>query len=260
MHPVGRLIPSVFVLLGYATAVTGAEAAEVRIGVAANFVATLEQMAGPFERRYGHRMVISSGSTGKLYAQISNGAPYDLFLAADRARPERLEAEGEGVPGTRFTYALGRIVLWSKQPHQQGDSSAVLTRGQFRRLAIANPLTAPYGLAAQQVMQQLGVWELLQPKLVRGENIAQTFQFVASGNAELGFIAPAQLRARGEPIGTAWEIPAKLHRPIEQQALLLRGARQPQAAQAFLTFLRSDEVHGILQRFGYDVPPVETAE
>lgn len=231
-----------------------ASAATVRIGVASNFAAVLEVLKEDFQNRTGHRLVLSAGSTGKLFTQVKNGAPLDLILAADVERPRRLEDEGDAVPGSRFTYAAGRIVLWSSRPGVVDSEGNVLRKGRFRRLAIANPVTAPYGLAAQQVLQKLGVWQALQPRLVRGENITQTFQFVASGNAEMGFVALAQLRARGELGGSAWEVPETHHRPIEQQAVMLRRAQDPDAAKAFLGYLRENSARKILQRFGYRVP------
>lgn len=241
-------------LLAALCGAAGAGAATIRIGVATNFATTLAALAEPFEDRSGHRVVVSSASTGKLYAQIKNGAPFDLFLAADVARPKRLEEEGEGVPGTRFTYAIGRIVLWSRRSQLVDAGGETLGRGDFNRLAIANPATAPYGLAARQALQRMGLWETLQPRLVRGENIAQTFQFVASGNAELGFVALSQLRARSEFGGSSWKVPASLYEPIEQQAILLRGARQSAAARELIDYLRTAETRDILTRFGYGVP------
>lgn len=238
------------VLLGGQRGVT---AAEIRVGVAANFTSTLSALAQGFERRTGHHVILSSGSTGKLYAQIKQGAPFDLFFAADEARPRRLEREGDGVVGTRFTYATGRIVLWSPDPGRVDGTAKVLSMGTFTRLAIANPATAPYGAAAQQALEKLGLWKALQSRLVRGENIAQTFQFVASGNAELGFVALSQLRSKKGMGGSLWEVPETDYQPIAQQVILLRHARAPQAARQLLEYLHSPEALKVLQRFGYGV-------
>lgn len=228
-----------------------AAAAKIRVGVAANFAGTLKLLAKGFERHSEHRVVISSGSTGKLYAQIKNGAPFDIFFAADVERPRRLEQEGEGVPGTRFTYAIGRIVLWSRRPDQVDAAGKILATDGFNKLAIANPATAPYGLAARQTLEQLGLWKALQARLVRGENIAQTFQFVASGNADLGFVALTQLRTKSGLGGSSWAVPTDLYEPIAQQAILLRRAREPAAANELLAYLRKAEAREILTQVGY---------
>ncbi|GAB4357217.1 MAG: molybdate ABC transporter substrate-binding protein [Gammaproteobacteria bacterium] len=234
--------------------VNSAVASILRIGVAANFAPVLQEMAEAFQQDTGHRVVLSSGSTGKLYAQIKHGAPYDLLFAADVERPQRLEAEGEGVPGTRFTYARGRLALWSRQPGRVDKEGRVLLDKTVRRIALANPQTAPYGAAAQQVLERLGVWGRLHTRLVRGENIAQTYQFVASGNAEMGFVALSQLRAKGVLGGSAWEVPESFHQPIEQQAILLKRAADKDAARAFLDFVRGERARQILRRYGYEEP------
>ncbi len=250
--------PGLISLLTVALALTSVSsvtrAAEIRVGVASNFASTLAVLAERFEQQSGHRILLSSGSTGKLYAQIKHGAPFDLFFAADLERPQRLEKEGDGVPGTRFTYAIGRIALWSRDPDLVDETGSALNTGSFRKLAIANPATAPYGLAAKQTLERLGVWQALQPKLVSGENIAQTYQFVASGNADLGFVALPQLLSKKSANGSMWEVPTTYYRPIEQQALLLRKSRQPAAAKAFLAYIRGEGTREILSRFGYAVP------
>lgn len=225
--------------------------AEIRVGVASNFAGALVELAEDFRSRTGHHVLISAGSTGKLFAQIKNGAPFDVYLAADRERPQRLEEEGEGVAGTRFTYAIGRLVLWSSRPHLVDGEGKVLTTAGFKRLAIANPDTAPYGRAARQVLEALGQWDRLQPRLVRGENIAQTFQFVASGNAELGLVALAQTRSLKNEMGSAWLVPPSLYDPIEQQAVLLRSAREPEAALELFDYLRSSTARQYLEHAGY---------
>jgi molybdate transport system substrate-binding protein len=192
------------------------------------------------------------GSTGKHYAQIRNGAPFDAFFAADRRRPELLEEEGVALPGTRFTYALGKIVLWSPERGVVDPEARVLERGEFRHLAIANPKLAPYGKAAEEVLQARGVWARLRGRLVRGENVGQAFQFVKSGNAELGFVAYSQLKRANQPIeGSLWNVPRALYTPIEQQAVLLKDSV---AARGFLSFVRSDEALTIIGDYGYQTP------
>ena len=229
-------------------------AAQIRVAVAANFTTTLQRLGAQFEAQTGQRdqVLISSASTGKHFAQISNGAAFDIFLAADAEHPELLEERGFGVPGSRFAYAEGRLVLWVPQADPQGDPRDYLTAGRFRRLAIANPRLAPYGLAAQRVLETWRLWDVLQDKLVSGESVAQTLQFVATGNAQAGFVALAQVRGANLPPGGArWLIPTELYAPISQHALLLRPGR---AAEAFMDYLRSDAAARILREAGYGVP------
>jgi molybdate transport system substrate-binding protein len=224
-------------------------AEDVRVAGAANFAAPLQVLGEAFTRQSGHRVVASVGSTGKFYAQIRHGAPFDVLLSADGETPRRLEEERAAVAGTRFTYALGRLVLWSAADNIVDARGEVLRTARFRKLAIANPKLAPYGAAAQQAMTKLGVWSALQERLVQGENIAQTFQFVASGNAELGFVALSQLA--GERKGSRWLVPAELHAPIRQDAVLLK---QGPAARAFLDFLRSATARERIRAYGYELP------
>jgi molybdate transport system substrate-binding protein len=229
-----------------------AAADEIRVAVASNFSETLQVIAARFEQASGHRVILLTGSTGKHYAQIRNGAPFDLFFAADAARPQRLEAEGAAVSGSRFTYAEGRLLLWSPDPDLVDAEAAVLRSGSFRHLAIANPKLAPYGKAAREVLTAMGLWDALQDRMVRGENIGQTFQFVASGNAELGFVAASQVLRPGQGVpGSLWEVPRALYSPIEQQAVLLRDSP---AGRALLAFLRSGEIRELIRRSGYDTP------
>jgi len=231
-------------------------AGEVTAAVASNFATAINQLAPGFERVTGHKLVASFGATGKLYAQIRNGAPFDVLLAADDDHPKRLEAEGVAVAGTRFTYAIGRLALWSPDPHRVDANGAVLRDGRFAHLAVANAKTAPYGAAAEQVMRRLGVWDRLEPRLVRGENIAQTFQFVITGNAELGFVALAQVRALPPARrGSHWLVPAELHEPLRQEAVLLRRGADKAAARALLDYLRASDVKSIIQNLGYATPP-----
>lgn len=224
--------------------------APLRIAVASNFTGATEALVAAYRRGGGDSVAVSSGSTGMLYTQVTNGAPFDLFLAADTDRPARLETEHRAVPGSRITYAVGRLVLWSPDPGLVDSTGAVLTGARFRHLAIANPILAPYGAAARAVLERLGLWQRLQPRLVTGENIAQAWQFVRSGNAELGFVALAQVMAADDH-GSRWLVPDSLHPPIAQQAVMLR---ETPAARAFLTFLRSDTARAILRQNGYDLP------
>ncbi|MBY6033821.1 molybdate ABC transporter substrate-binding protein [Marinobacter daepoensis] len=227
-------------------------AGEVSVAVAANFTDTTRTLASHFEQETGHTVSASFGSTGKLYAQIKNGAPFDVFMAADIRRPERIEQEGDGVASSRFTYARGKLALWSPKPEAFDSAPHYLTEQTFARLAIANPKTAPYGLAAQQALEQMNLWSSLQPKLVRGDSIAQTFQFVASGNAQAGFVALSQVKAWPEEKGTLWPVPQNYYQPIDQQAILLNRASNNDAAKAWLAFLKSPAALSIIQDYGYD--------
>ncbi|WP_413468751.1 molybdate ABC transporter substrate-binding protein [Marinobacter sp.] len=231
-----------------------AQAGETVVAVAANFTDTARELAQMFEARTDHQVTLSFGSTGKLYAQIANGAPFDVFLAGDAERPELAVSAGLAVAGTRFTYAEGKLVLWSLEPALVEQGRRYLAEASPERLAIANPVTAPYGLAAQQVMQRLGVWQRLEPRLVRGESIAQTFQFVATANAEAGFVALAQLRGWSGAMGSAWEVPQALYDPVVQQAVLLNRGRDNDAARAWLAFLREAEAVAVIESYGYGVP------
>ncbi|WP_227818132.1 molybdate ABC transporter substrate-binding protein [Nitrogeniibacter aestuarii] len=232
-----------------------ANAGEVSVAVAANFTAPMQEIAAAFEQATGHQAKVSYGSTGKLYAQIVHGGPYEVFLAADADRPEKLETEGIGVSGQRFTYAIGRLVLWSPEPDRVDPAGAVLATGDFRHLAIANPKTAPYGAAAMEVIAAKGLGATLEPRLVRGENISQTWQFVATGNAELGFVAASQLFKDGKPLGgSRWDVPTDLYTPIRQDAVLLKKGEANPAATALVDFLRSDAALGIIKSYGYATP------
>lgn len=231
-----------------------AQAAEVNVAVAANFTAPMQKIAAAFEQDTGHKAILSFGSSGKFFAQIKNGAPFQVLLSADDQTPARLEREGQGVLGTRFTYAIGKLVLWSRQPALVDDKGDVLRTGRFNRVAVADPKLAPYGAAAVQVLSGLGLMSSLAPKFVQGENIAQTYQFVATGNAEIGFVALSQVFADGKLTqGSAWMIPAKLHAPIRQDAVLLGPGKDNAAAAALMAYLRSDKVRAVIRSFGYDV-------
>ncbi|HEU5072847.1 MAG TPA: molybdate ABC transporter substrate-binding protein [Polyangiaceae bacterium] len=220
----------------------------VRIAVASNFAGPAAQLARAFEKRHpGARVELSSGASGKLFAQIVNGAPFDIFLSADGERPRKLEAEGHAVAGSRVHYALGRLVLVGPGMKAATDGPSVLRKGEFEHLAIANPETAPYGLAAQQVLTKLGLWETLGPRLVRGENITQAYQFVTSGGAELGFVALALVL---EHEGPRWDVPPGLHEPIRQDAVLLTRAKLP-LANDFMAFLKSAAAKTMIRAAGY---------
>lgn len=226
---------------------------QINVAVASNFVTTLRKLAVSFEQTSDHKLRISSASTGKLYAQISHGAPFDLFLAADEARPARLVSEGKAVADSRFTYALGQLVFWSPSGAATSDGEALLRSGNMKRLAIANPKTAPYGIAAQMVLTEMNLWPNSSLQLVRGENVGQTFQFITTGAVDGGFIALAQITGSKQWDGLIWQIPDSYYSPIRQQVVLLNGAADKAAAQAFLAFLRSDPAKTIIRQNGYAI-------
>ncbi len=229
-----------------------AGADEIRVAAASNFTEAIEAIAERFEADTGHKVLLAFGSTGKHYAQIKNGAPFDAFFAADVERPELLEKEGVALPASRFTYALGQVVLWSPKKEYVDAEGCVLKTGGFRYLALANPKLAPYGKAAEQVLQQLGLRDSLKGRMVYGENIGQTFQFVNSGNAELGFVAYSQLKSSRNPVeGSMWMPPQSFGASIEQQAVLLKNN---EAARAFFSFMKSDEARAIIRNYGYETP------
>jgi molybdate transport system substrate-binding protein len=227
----------------------------INVAVAANFVSTFKALKSTFEHTSGHTLRVSSGSSGRFYAQIKNGAPFDVFFSADQTTPARLEVEELAVAGSRFTYAVGALALWSANPDLVVDGAQVLRRGEFNKLALANPRLAPYGAAAIDVLTHLGLREATMSQWVQGENIAQTYQFVSTGNADLGFVALSQISAQGQSEqGSAWRIPAELHQPILQDAVLLRRGQTSQAAQALLHFMRSSEARAIIEANGYAWP------
>ena len=229
-------------------------AGEVSVAVAANFSAPMQRIAQAFEQETGHKAVLAFGGTGSFHAQIRNGAPFQVLLAADDETPLKLETEGLGVPGSRFTYATGRLVLWSRQPGLVDDKGEVLRSGKFQRLAIANPKLAPYGAAAVETLTRLGILAELQPRIVQGDNIGQTYQFVASENAQLGFVALSQVHADGRiSQGSGWLVPASLHQPIRQDAVLLKAGQGNPAASALLTFLRGDKARAVIRSYGYEI-------
>lgn len=227
-------------------------AGEVHVAVAANFAAPMARIGQAFTAATGHTLQLSSGSTGKFFAQIVAGAPFEVLLAADEATPKKLVDAGHAVADSRFTYAAGRLVLWSATPGVVDAQGAVLGSGRFTHVAIANPKLAPYGRAAMQVLRARGLAEALAPRLVTGESVAQAFQFVATGNADLGFVALSQLRLPGKTqAGSAWLVPESLHEPILQDAVLLKAGEGNPAALALLAYLRSAPARAVMHAFGY---------
>jgi molybdate transport system substrate-binding protein len=230
-----------------------AQADEVQVAVAANFTAPMKLIAADFEKDTGHKAVLTFGATGKFYAQITNGAPFEVFLAADDETPAKLEKEGVAVNGSRFTYATGKLVLWSVQPGMVDAQGEVLKKGGFKKIAIAAPRLAPYGAAAVETMTKLGLQAALEPRLVQGESIGQTFSFISTGNAELGFIALSQVYEGGKiKSGSAWIVPENLHSPIRQDAVLLAKAKDNQAAAQLMAFLKTDKARAVIRSFGYE--------
>ena len=231
---------------------TVALAETVHVAVAANFVEPLKNISGQFEQATGHKVMITGGSTGKIYAQIKNGAPYDLFLAADAKTPARLEQENAIVPGSRFTYAIGKLALWSAKPDYVDQHGEILKKQSFNHIAIAAPKLAPYGLAAMQTLEKMGLDKTLQPQIVQGENIGQTYQFIASGNAELGFVALSQIYKDGKlKNGSAWIVDTSYYQPILQDAVMLERAKNNVAATELMHYLKSDVAHKVLRSYGY---------
>jgi molybdate transport system substrate-binding protein len=229
-------------------AASASHAGQTNVAVAANFTDAAKEIAAAFKAETGHEAILSFGATGLLYTQITQGAPFEVFLSADAAHPARATESGLAAPGSTFTYAIGRIVLWSASPDLV-KGAETLKEGRFQKIALADPATAPYGAAAVEAMMALGVHDALQPKFVQGKNIAQTYQFVETGNAELGFVALAQVIMAGK--GSRWDVPADLYSPINQDAVLLKKGDTKAAAVAFLDFLKSPEGKAIIAKYGY---------
>jgi len=225
---------------------------EVQVAVAANFTAPMQKIAPAFEKATGHKVVASYGATGKFYAQIKNGAPFEILLAADDETPTRLGKEG-AVAASQFTYAIGKLVLWSAKPAIVDANGEVLKKAGFDHIAVANPKLAPYGVAAMETLKALGVQDALQPKIVMAENIAQTYQFVSTGNAILGFVALSQVLKDGKIEGSAWVVPAKLYSPIRQDAIILEKGKGKPAAEALMKFLKGDQAKAVIKSYGYDL-------
>ena len=225
---------------------------EVQVAVAANFTAPMQKIAADFEKDTGHKAQLAFGATGKFYAQIKNGAPFEILLSADDTTPEKLEKEGAGVANSRFTYAIGTLVLWSPKAGFVDDKGEILSKGEFKHVSIANPKLAPYGQAAIEALTALKLLDAVQPKFVQGENIAQTHQFVATGNAELGFVALSQVMKDGKIAeGSGWIVPSSLHQPIRQDAVLLENGKGKPAALALMTYLRGDKAKAVIKSYGY---------
>lgn len=225
---------------------------EVQVAVAANFTAPVQAIAKAFEKDTGHKLVASYGATGQFYTQIKNGAPFEVFLAADDSTPAKLESEGEIVKGSRFTYAIGTLALWSAKEGYVDDQGAVLKANHYQHLAIASPKAAPYGLAATQVLDRMGLTEQTQGKIVEGQNITQAWQFVSTGNAELGFVALSQVYKDGKiTSGSAWIVPASLYSPIRQDAVILNKGKDNMAAKALMDYLKGPQAAAIIKSYGY---------
>jgi molybdate transport system substrate-binding protein len=249
MQPLRRLTAA----LALSTAATLACAYQAQIAVAANFTAPMKAIIAAFEEDTGHEVKASYGSTGKLYAQIKNGAPFEALLAADQKRPMLLEEEGVAVPGSRFTYAIGALVLWSADTDLVEDGPALLKARDFNKLSIANPKLAPYGEASMQTMEALGVKEALELKLVMGENIAQTYQFVDTGNADVGFVALSQVMQGGEITkGSGWVVPGDMHAPIRQDAVILESGKDNPAVTELFAYLKGEKAQAVIRDFGYE--------
>ncbi|NBG92715.1 molybdate ABC transporter substrate-binding protein [Pseudomonas sp. 9.1(2019)] len=235
-------------------AVTGVQADEVQVAVAANFTAPIQAIASDFEKDTGHKLIAAYGATGQFYTQIKNGAPFEVFLAADDSTPEKLEKEGDIVPGSRFTYAIGTLALWSAKDGYVDDAGKVLEKNQFKHLSIANPKAAPYGLAATQVLAKQGLTDKVKDKIVEGQNITQAYQFVSTGNAELGFVALSQIFKDGKVShGSAWIIPETMHDPIKQDAVILKKGENNPAAKALTEYLKGPKAEAIIKSYGYQL-------
>ena len=252
--PARPLIPNVLAALMGCFAFATAQADEVQVAVAANFTAPIQAIASDFEKDTGHKLIAAYGATGQFYTQIKNGAPFEVFLAADDSTPEKLEKEGEIVPGSRFTYAIGTLALWSAKDGYVDDAGKVLEENTFKHLSIANPKAAPYGLAATQVLAKMGLSDKVRDKIVEGQNITQAYQFVSTGNAELGFVALSQIYKDGKvSSGSAWIIPEAMHDPIKQDAVILKkGANNP-AAKALADYLKGPKAAAIIKSYGYQL-------
>lgn len=247
---ISRLLSALFAL-GISAAV---HADEVQVAVAANFTAPSKAIAESFAKDTGHKAVLVFGATGKFYAQIKNGAPFEVLLAADDTTPAKLVGEGAAVAGSNFTYATGRLVLWSAKPAIVDDKGEVLKKGGFDHVSIANPKLAPYGAAAVEALTALKLLDAIQPKFVQAENIAQAHQFIATGNALIGFVALSQVMKDGKiSEGSAWIVPANLHQPIKQDAVILNNGKGKAAADAWMKYLKGDKARAVIKSYGYEI-------
>jgi molybdate transport system substrate-binding protein len=230
-------------------------AGEVSVAVASNFAAPMERLLPLFQKDSGHTVKVSTGASGKLYAQIRSGAAFDVFLSADEEMPKQLMIDGLATGGSRFVYATGSLVLWSNLPDLVDENGAVLNKGNFNMLAIANPRYSPYGVAAKETLTKLTMWNSIQEKLTKGENVTQAYQLAATEKADLALIALSQVMRDGKVTsGSWWIVPPEMHKPILQNAVLLSKAKDPAAAKAFLAFLKSEKARGVMRGFGYEVP------
>ena len=235
-------------------AMNSAFADEVQVAVAANFTAPIQAIAKDFEADTGHKLVAAYGATGQFYTQIKNGAPFEVFLAADDTTPAKLEQEGDTVKDSRFTYAVGTLALWSAKDGYVDDKGEVLKKNAYQHLSIANPKAAPYGLAATQVLGKLGLTETTKDKIVEGQNITQAYQFISTGNAELGFVALSQIYKDGKVTsGSAWIVPANLYEPIKQDAVILNKGKDNAAAKALVEYLKGPKAAAVIKSYGYQL-------
>ena len=233
-----------------------ARAEDVNIAVAANFTAPMKALVAQFEKDTAHKVAVSLGATGKFYAQIKSGAPFDLFLSADDETPARLEKEGSAVAGSRFTYAVGRLALWSATPNFVDAQGEVLKSGKFANIALASAKLAPYGAAAVETLTRLGLLAALEPKFVQGESIGQAYSFIATGNAALGFVALSQVFEDGKiKTGSAWIVPATLHSPLRQDAVILARGKDNKGAADFMRFLKTETARAVIRSYGYEATP-----
>ncbi len=243
-----------WLLVSLIAAASGVHADEVSVAVAANFTTPMQIISAEFEKDTGHKVVASFGSTGKFYAQIKNGAPFEVLLTADDETPAKLIAEYAAVAGSQFTYAIGKLVLWSAKAGLVDNEGAVLKKGNFDHLSIANPKLAPYGAAGVEVLKGLGAYDRVRPKIVMAENISQAYQFISTGNAPLGFVALSQVLKGGKIEGSSWIVPAKLYPPIRQDAVVLEKGKGKPAALALAKYLKGDKSIAIIKSFGYELP------
>ena len=251
------MMKKVLLLLGAMGAVASATvcAEEIQVAVAANFTAPAKELAPVFEKQTGHTVKLSFGGTGAFYAQITNGAPFDILLAADTKTPQKLEAEKHGVAGSSFTYAQGQLVFWSSDASRVDAEGKALKEMRFSKCAVADPKLAPYGEAAYQTLESMGLLDSYKEKFVTGNNIGKTFQFVKTGNAEVGFVALSQVYKNGSiTSGSGWIVPAKFYNPIRQDAVLLKHGENSAAAKQFMTFLRSETANKVKKDYGYSIP------
>ncbi|QXI03049.1 molybdate ABC transporter substrate-binding protein [Pseudomonas monsensis] len=249
-----RFAPSCLVSLLAVFAIGTVQADEVQVAVAANFTAPIQAIAADFEKDTGHKLVAAYGATGQFYTQIKNGAPFEVFLSADDTTAEKLEKEGDSVKGSRFTYAIGTLALWSAKEGYVDAKGDVLKKNGYQHLSIANPKAAPYGLAATQVLEKLKLTEATKAKIVEGQNITQAYQFVSTGNAELGFVALSQIYKDGKvSSGSAWIVPASLHDPIKQDAVILNKGKDSAAAKALVEYLKGPKAAAVIKSYGYQL-------